>query len=194
MASEPGEPALPRYVANVDVPGNVLRGVGFRSGAFTEQRHQAVHRRAGHRVRRRPDPFTSPTFYPARMWAASYFAELSGGATSLAVTPAQHRVVNVGDPTATRRLYTSLGLRLFYAGENDADAALATAPAISDVQASLTDRTVAFSARVHGTDDDGDDNLKTAWVDLHLRPDRVLVLDIHRPDPSAIDSTIWTGT
>jgi hypothetical protein len=36
VASNPGEPALPRYVANVDVPGKVLRGVGFRSGAFAD--------------------------------------------------------------------------------------------------------------------------------------------------------------
>ena len=67
------------------------------------------------------------------MWAASYFAELSGGATSLAVTPVQHRVQTVGDPTAIRRLYASLGLRLFYADASDPDAALATAPAVSDV-------------------------------------------------------------
>src|SRR4029453_1042927 len=88
---------------------------------------------------------------------------LSGGATSLVVTPAQHRVVNVGDPTAIRRLYTSLGFRLFYADDDDADAALAAAPAISDVQASLSGSDVTFSARVHGTDAGGQDHLKTVW-------------------------------
>ena len=36
VASNPGEPALPRFVASVDVPGRVLRGIGFWSGDFTE--------------------------------------------------------------------------------------------------------------------------------------------------------------
>jgi hypothetical protein len=86
------------------------------------------------------------------------------------VTPAQHRVVNVGDPTATRRLFSSLGLRLFYAKRQRCDAALAAAPAISDVHASLSGSIVTFSARIHGTDIHGEDNLKTAWVTYTFGP------------------------
>ena len=165
VASNPGEPALPRYVANVDVSGKVLRGVGFRSGTFSETSGVKPFVGApGTEFGGAQTPFTSTTFYPSRMWTASYFAELTGGATSLVVTPVQHRVETVGDSTAIRRLYESLGLRLFYADANDSHAALATAPAISDVGASLSGSTVTFSARVHGTDDLGDDNLKTAWI------------------------------
>ena len=110
VASDPGEPALPRFVANVDVPGKVLRGVGFLSGTFAETAGvKPFTGSPGTEFGGAQTPFTSPTFYPARMWAASYFAELSGGATSLVVKPAQHRVVNVGDATALRRLYSSLG-------------------------------------------------------------------------------------
>ena len=32
-------------------------------------------------------PFASTTWYPARMWAASYFGDLAGGSTNLVVTP-----------------------------------------------------------------------------------------------------------
>ena len=112
--------------------GKVLRGVGFRSGTFAETSGVKPFVGApGTEFGGAQTPFTSTTFYPARMWTASYFAELSGGATSLVVTPVQHRVQTVGDPTAIRRLYASLGLRLFYADANDPHAALATAPAIS---------------------------------------------------------------
>ena len=69
------------------------------------------------------------------MWTASYFADISGGATNLVVTPEQHRVATVGDTTATRRLYSSLDLRLFYADAGDANAKFATAPAISKIGA-----------------------------------------------------------
>ena len=57
VASNPGEPALPRYVANVDVPrqGPPRRRVPERH-VLRDDRRQAVHRCAGHRVRRRPDP------------------------------------------------------------------------------------------------------------------------------------------
>ena len=57
VASNPGEPALPRFVYNVGVDGKVLRGVGFRGGDFADDcRRQAAHRRARHRVRRQPRP------------------------------------------------------------------------------------------------------------------------------------------
>ena len=130
------------------------------------------------------------------MWTASYFAELTGGATSLVVTPAQHRVQTVGDSTAIRRLYESLGLRLFYADANDSHAALATAPAISDVGASLSGSTVTFSARVHGTDDLGDDNLKTAWITYSYGATGCSCwqsIELTRTS-STIDSAIWTAT
>jgi hypothetical protein len=196
VASNPGEPALPRYVANVDVPGKILRGVGFRSGAFTDTNGVKPFTGApGTEFGGAQTPFTSPTFYPARFWAASYFAELTGGATSLVVTPAQHRVINVGDATATRRLFSSLGLRLFYVNDNDADAALAAAPAISDVHASLSGSIVTFSARIHGTDVHGADNLKTAWVTYTFGPTGCSCwtsVDLTR-NP-AVDPNIWTAT
>ena len=184
VASNPGEPALPRYVANVDVPNKVLRGVGFRSGAFTETTGVKPFIGApGTEFGGAQTPFTSTTFYPSRMWTASYFAELSGGATSLVVTPAQHRVATVGDSTAIRRLFASLGLRLFYADANDADAALATAPAISDVGASLAGSTVTFSARVHGTECRRGRQPQDRLDHLQLRRDRLLMLAVHRADP-----------
>ena len=158
VASNPGEPALPRYVANVDVPNKVLRGVGFRSGDVHRDRRASSRssaRPARSSVAPRPHS-PRPTFYPARMWAASYFAELSGGADEPRRDPG---------PASRRR---PSAIRPRSAGSTRAsvcgcstptrttrDAALATAPAISDVGASLAGSTVTFSARVHGTDAPG---------------------------------------
>src|SRR4029079_14950973 len=173
-ASNPVEPALPRYVANVDVPSKVLRGVGFLGGAYAETPSVKPFIGApGTEFGGAQTPFTSPTFYPGRMWAASYFAELSGGATNLSVTPAHHRVANVGASTAIRRLYSSLDLRLFYAdasGPNAASAALATAPSISRVLASAAGTTVNFEATVNGTSPTGADNLKSVWLTYTTAP------------------------
>ena len=45
-----------------------------------------------------------------RPWSVSYYDALSGGATRLLVTPAQHKVGAIGDTNATLRLFSSLGL------------------------------------------------------------------------------------
>ena len=164
-ASNPGEPALPRYVADVDVPGKVLRGIGFRAGDYTETAGVKPFTGApGTEFGGAQTPFASTTFHPSRMWAASYFGELSGGVTNLVITPAQHRVLQSGDATAIRRLYESLDLRLFYADDDDDEAALVAAPAIGAITAELVGSTIQVSANVTGSDVHGDDNIKSVWV------------------------------
>ena len=165
VASNPGEPALPRYVANVDVPGKVLRGIGFWSGDFAEESGINPFTGApGTEFGGDQTPFTSTTWFPARMWAASYFGELSGRSTNLVVTPVQHRVEQAGDATASRRLYDQLDLRLFYVDDTDPDAAAAGYPAISGVTGVEAAGTVTFEAVIAGTDVAGQDNVESAWV------------------------------
>ncbi len=144
-------------------------------------------------------PFTSTTFYPARMWAASYFGELSGGSTNLVVTPAQHRVDAIGDATAIRRLFSTLDLQLFYATTMTTIAALATAPAISDVSATIDGDIVTFGARVHGTDHLGCRQPQVGVADLHLRRERPcscwqsIELAPSDQDDSDLDGRRWTS-
>ena len=76
VASHPGEPALPRIVENVGVAGKVLRGVGFRGGAFTESSLVPMTGAPGTEFGGSQTPFQSTTFFPARMWLASYFGGL----------------------------------------------------------------------------------------------------------------------
>src|SRR4029079_3242376 len=83
-ASNPGEPALPRCVSNVDVPSKVLRGGGFLGGAYTETPGVKPFIGApGTEFGGAQTPFTSTTFYPSRLSTASYFAEVRSGDTRL---------------------------------------------------------------------------------------------------------------
>ncbi|MEO8468989.1 MAG: hypothetical protein ABI573_04910 [Chloroflexota bacterium] len=193
-SSNPGEPALPRFVNNVGVGGQVLRGVGFRGGVFTETTGVTPLMGApGTEFGGTQAPFSSTTFFPSRMWTASYFGDLGSGSTSLVLTPAQHKVTNVGDTTATRRAYANLDLRLFYADAGDTAAGKATAPTISNVTATVSGSIVSFSTTVLGKDAAGVDNVKNVWVTYTFgnagchcwKP-----IDLTR---SVSDPTVWTG-
>jgi len=138
VVTAPGEPALPLLADDVGVAGQVLRGVGFLGGAFTDSPGvtplvgapttdlNAVH-----------GPFASSTFFPQRPWSVNYFGGLAGGstATKLLVTPAQYRSDAPGSLTDLERRYSKLDLRLFYSG-NTSPSALVAPPVISRVDAS----------------------------------------------------------
>ena len=194
VASNPGEPALPRFVKNVGVPGQVLRGIGFRGGTFSEGTITPLVGAPGTEFGGAQAPFTSTTFSPAQMWTTSYFGDLTGGSTSLVVTPAQHRVVTPGDPTAIRRAYSSVDLQLFYADAASTNAAQASAPVISDVVASLDGSLVAFSARVRGSDAAGANNVKTAWLTYTFGTSGCSCWTSINLSRDANDPSVWSGT
>ena len=195
MASNPGEPALPRFLGEADLNGKVLRGIGFQGGDFDDTAGVTPFTGApGTEFGGAQTPFTSTTFYPARMWAASYFGELTGGSTNLVVTPVQHRVDAIGDATATRRLFSTLDLQLFYADDDDEFAALAAAPAISEVSATIDDGIVTFGARIHGTDHLGADNLRSAWLTYTFGENGPCSCwQSIELAPSETDDSIWTA-
>ena len=172
--TSPGATASPRTPVSrpcrATSPTSTCRArssAGSASGAARTSRPPASSRSSARRARssvaprpRSPRPPSSPPGCgrPATSGSSAAAPRASS------VTPAQHRVVTPGDATAIRRLYSSLDLRLFYANDNATDAALVTAPAISDVRASQVGSNIEFSVRVHGTDDVGADNLRSAWV------------------------------
>ena len=78
VASNPGEPALPRFVKDVGV-GQLLRGIGFLGGEFTETSSVTPLVGApGTEFGGAQTPFTSTTFFPSNCGQTSYFADLGG--------------------------------------------------------------------------------------------------------------------
>ena len=153
VVTNPAEPALPLLAVNASSTNaaQVLRGVGFRSGSFTDTAGilpltgaPTTELRGVHA------PFVSPVFYPMKLWSPNYFGALgAAGGTNLLVTPVQHRSDSATLGTSVQRKYTGLGLKLFYSS-NLTDAALSDAPTIVDVSAQRTGTDIAFSAQVIG--------------------------------------------
>ncbi len=157
VVTNPAEPAIPLAAVNVSSnDGNqVLRGVGFRGGTFTDT--PGIVPLSGApttELRGVHAPFVSPVFYPMKLWSPNYFGDLAGtGGTNLLVTPAQHKSDSTAaDPlerTAVQRKFTGLDLELFYSSNLTA-AALSDAPTIVDVQAQTVLADVKFSVQVIG--------------------------------------------
>jgi hypothetical protein len=164
VVTRPGEPALPLVAVNVTPTDTrmVLRGVGFRGGAYGDVAPMFPFSGAPTtELRGVHVPFVSPTFYPARLFAPNYFGALSGaGGTMLLVTPVQHRVASLADGTSTERTFSNLTLRLFYSG-NLSQAALSDAPSIVAVDARPDATGVEFTAQVVGDPNAG---IQQAWV------------------------------
>ncbi len=196
IATSPLAPTLPLDAENVTVPGQVLRGVGFRSGAFTDSTVVPLTGTPTTEIRGVHSPFSSSSFYPARPWSINYFDALAdaGGATRLMLTPAQYRSTSFGSQTSTQRQYSSLGLRLYYSNNTTTTAdgstpALSAPPSIVDVAADPSGGGVAFSVHVVGNPAAG---IQGTWVTYSSAAgNNWTSLDLTQ-DPT--DSTLWTGT
>ncbi len=202
VQSQPSLPALPKQIDDVtSSTGEVLRGVGFVSGTYSDTpgvtpltgapttEQNGVH-----------TSFGSSVFFPQRLATVNYFGALDGngtdGRTRLVTTPVQYR----SDPSAatdTERTYSQLGLQLFYSSNTTTyggnTPALAAPPSISGVTDSLVPAgSVTVSANVTGDPSAG---IQKAWVTftsesgpLHGQWQSVDLVQ------SAVDSTLWTGT
>ncbi len=141
VVTNPAEPALPLQTVNATSSDGtqVLRGVGFRGGAYTDTGGIVPLTGAPTtELRGVHAPFVSPVFYPMRLWTSNYFGALGGnGGTNLLVTPVQHKTDDPLLGTSIQRRYTGLDLKLFYSG-NLGTVALSDAPTIVDVQARTT--------------------------------------------------------
>ncbi|MCA9930437.1 MAG: Ig-like domain repeat protein, partial [Anaerolineales bacterium] len=194
----PAEPMLPLEMRNVNVPGQVLRGVGFRGGAFTDVGNVLpLTGAATTEIRGVHPPFVSDTFYPVLPWQANYYDALVGGDTRLAVFPAQYKSDGAFSPTGTMRQFSSVNFRLYYSNYttqspiSGSNPALAAAPSIATISAAVDDGVVTFSVRVVGDPAvgiqevwlvyTGDGSFAGQWQALDLAQD-------------SNDSTLWQGT
>ena len=191
--TKPFEPALPviskevRVSTGTSVPGEVLRGVGFRGGEYTDfpgivplSGAPATELRTSHSA------FGSPTFYPVQVATPNYFdAFHTGGATRLLVTPVQHRSEGLDVDTSTLRLYDNVDVSLFYSAERGAVAGTSS-PSILDVTASIGN-SVDFDVHVVGDPAAG---IKGVWVTYTGFDNLWRSVDLAL-DPA--DATHWTG-
>ncbi len=154
VTTNPAEPALPLVTRDVSVPGLALRGVGFRDGNWREQRVIPLTGAPATELRGVHTPFTSPINFPLRMYNANYFGALAGGSTFLHVTPAQHRVENVGDFEATLRGFNAMNFELFYSNNTQSfdgnTPALSAPPSLTTVRGFVDEDQLVFQARVVG--------------------------------------------
>ncbi|WP_329651865.1 hypothetical protein [Nocardioides sp.] len=196
----PGAPAIPKQIEDVTAPGEVLRGVGFRSADYTDSTGILPVTGAPAIEGSTPNTtFESDAFFPQRLLTPNYFDTLGGGGhTSLILSPAQYESDAGGALTDTQRAYSNLGVRLFYSGSDGQSFGqnqplLAAAPSIGNVSGTVTDGVVTFSATVTGDPSAGVQQVWVTWTGTgsdtgfgHWRS-----VDLSQ-DPN--DSTHWTGT
>jgi len=199
VAVQPGAPALPKQIEDVTVTGQVLRGVGFRGGDYTDTAGllpltgaPAIEGSTANTT------FESPAFFPQRLATPNYFGALgASGRTSLVLTPAQYR--SDGNAlTNTERGYSGMNLRLFYSGAGRASdgtnqPALAAPPSIGEVKGTVRDGLVTFSVRATGDPSAG---VQQVWVTYTGGTGASGVgtwrsVDLTQDDT---DSTRWSGT
>ncbi|MBK9232654.1 MAG: right-handed parallel beta-helix repeat-containing protein [Anaerolineae bacterium] len=217
----PAEPVLPLEARNVHVNGQVLRGVGFRGGRYTDLNDiLPLTGAAATEVRGVHIPFFSDSFYPVKPWDANYFDVLANGAAgrmSLLLRPAQFRAASSTTPTGTLRRYDALDFRLFYSANTtvyptpEAPAAasgpqratrlltttgnipaLASPPTIVRVTSTPDLGQVSFQATVIGDPAAG---IQAVWV-TYTAIDGPLFGQWQSFDlaQSPTDSTLWEGT
>ena len=120
----PMQPILPLISANVTSPDagsptspHILRGVGFRGGAYVDTGGVTPLTAApATELRGIHAPFFTDVPFPVQPWSVnSYDAIGGGGTTRLQVTPVQH--VSDSLLTSTRRAFSNMGFRLFYSND-----------------------------------------------------------------------------
>ncbi len=176
VVADPGGPVLPLQLYDVNASGQTLRGVGFRSGTYTDTpgTNPLTGDPATDTGNPNVVPFASPVFFPQTLWNPNYFPTLdSNGDTELAVAPEQY----VSDPgsttTDTQRKYTDIGLSLYYSsntgqyqstGDGSSFTAmpwLAGPPTISNVTSTVNGNQVTVNATVTGDPSAG---IQDVWV------------------------------
>ncbi len=199
----PGESAFPVEFPNVTVPGNVLRGVGFRGGAYSDETNIIPLTAAPvTELRGMHGPFQPSIFYPPLPWQANYFDALANpvdGVTRLAILPAQFKADSSTAVEGTLRSFDTMRFRLYYSDNLIVPEdtvpnypALAAPPSISKVSSITATNQVDFVVTVIGDPVAG---VQEAWViytavagDLY---GQWQALDLTQ---DALDSRAWKGT
>lgn len=190
FVTHPLEPTLPLEARTVgaNIP---LRGVGFRGGSYTEQEVIPLTGAPTTEIRGVHSTFFSEIFYPIQLWSVNYFDALTGGATRLIVTPAQHRSVSPGSDSNILRRFGPMDFRLYYSSNTGAPA-LVAAPSIADISTTTGTDSVAFRVTVVGSPAAG---IQEVWVTYTATEGPLFgqwqSLDLIQ---NSADSRVWEGT
>ena len=200
IVTNPVEPVLPLEMINVSLSDTVLRGVGFRSGAYTDLLNiLPLSGAPTTEIRGVHAPFQTDVFYPIVPWRVNYFEALAdpSGMTRLALTPAQFQSNGAGTQVGTLRRFDELDFRLFYninLGQfsDNSIPALAAPPTIARVTAVPENGVVTFGMDVVNNPAVG---VQEVWV-TYTAVNGPLAgmwqsLDLTQ---SSENSTGWTGT
>ena len=205
VVTNASEPFLPGELFNVDVPGWVLRGVGFRGGTYTDindilpltgaptTEAVALH-----------SSWQTAFFHPMQTWNVMYLAELIDGKTRVMFTPAQHKAdLNHQTPIrkSVRRQFNDMNFRLFYSnnlqkfdeGQPDEHIpALSAPPSIVRTSAIPGSDEVVFRIVTAGDPAAGIQEVWVTWTDTGPGcPCTWQALDlVQRPE----DSRVWEAT
>ncbi len=143
VVAEPYRPVAPLQIENVSFGNQVLRGVGWRGGTYTDvigvtplTGAPTTELRSVH------VPFEASEFFPILPWNVNYVDALDGGLTRLMTLGTQFRSDDdLNTTTGTMRQINSLNMRMFYNNNTDLTdpniyaslPALAGPPSIGDV-------------------------------------------------------------
>ncbi|NTW97812.1 MAG: hypothetical protein HGB28_04600, partial [Oscillochloris sp.] len=195
VVSNPIEPIQPLEQRNVGVPGQILRGVGFRSGTYTDYNGVTPLTSAPATEGSPAHPaFFSDGFYPSQNWSANFFDTLNAGPTWL-MTAGQYRSAGMGQTTGTLRIFSSMNVQLFYLDQGWTSddtlkrAAVAPAPDIVKVETARTSEG-KLVVRVYVVDK-GNVGIQQVWI-THTdsaSPGSWQSIDLV-PDP--LDPTLWS--
>ncbi len=199
----PFEPIYPKQIDNVSVSGNVLRGVAFRGGTYTDlagiiplTSSPTTETSTAHLS------YNTAVFYPTQLWAPNYSNAVLGGATRLITFPAQFRSSTPGAVDGTLRKFNSLNLQLFYLPStwNSAGspatvkaAGVSAAPNILGVTGTENGNQIDFRVTVVT---EGSAGVQAVWILYTGKPGSAYhgtwaPLDLVR-DPN--DSKLWKGS
>ncbi|MEX0331595.1 MAG: immunoglobulin-like domain-containing protein [Puniceicoccaceae bacterium] len=160
IVSNPIEPVRPLDSYFVSVPGNLLRGVGFRGGDYIDESNFLTLTGAPTtEIRGVFGEFITEVFYPVQPYSTNYFGAICGAneGERLNVYRTQYYNPDDGIEGGTLRKYSSMNFRLYYNNNRETyynangDAiipALTAPPSISRVLSSTDGSSVDFDITV----------------------------------------------
>ena len=204
VVANPFEPIYPKEIYNVTASGQVLRGVAFRGGTYSDQSGVIPLTTA-------PTTETSTThlsyntqvFYPTQTWMPNFTAAINGGKTSLIAIPAQFQSRAPGAIDGTLRAFSQISLQLYYlpgdwvnSGSSAAvkAAAVSAAPIIQGASAVANPGGTAVTFSVNAANE-GSAGVQAVWVVYTGKAGSSLYGTWQPLDLSlnASDPSLWTG-
>ena len=221
VVANPFEPVYPKQIYDVSANGQVLRGVAFRGGTYTDQTGVVpLTSAATTETSTTHLSYNTQVFYPTQTWMANYNDAITGGNTRLVAIPAQFRSSAPGATDGTLRTFIHLDLQLYYLPSNWADpsssatvkaAAVSAAPTILGASALAGDTSLGVVKDCNNKDiptggsivifcvnaqADGSAGVQAVWVLYTGKPGSAYYgtwypFDLAR---DSSDPTLWTGT